>query len=330
MQENLNVITEFDRYLFAEGTHYEIYKKLGAHPMTIDGVDGTYFAVWAPNAAGASVVGNFNGWDAGADEMRRIADSGIYELFIPDIKQGEVYKYCIRTGAGDAVYKTDPYGCFCELRPANASIVYDAGGYKWNDAAWMRMRAATGREERRRKPMAIYECHPGAWKKDSNAQDEDGFYNYRRLADELGEYLTDMQYTHVELMGISEYPYDGSWGYQVTGYYAPTSRYGVPEDFKYFVDHMHKLGISVILDWVPAHFPRDAHGHARFEGTQLYEFAHPRSGEHPDWGTYIFDYGRSEVSNFLIANALYWANEYHIDALRVDAVASMLSRTGML
>ena len=318
-----DVITEFDRYLFAEGTHYEIYKKLGAHLMTQNGVPGTYFAVWAPNADGVSVVGNFNRWDAEADSMSRIADSGIYGLFIPGIKQGEVYKYCIKTKAGDLEYKTDPYGCYCELRPANASIVYDADKYKWSDAVWMRKRSETDRLERRRKPMAIYECHPGAWRKNDNESD-DGFYNYRQLADELGEYLTDMGYTHVELMGISEYPFDGSWGYQVTGYYAPTSRYGTPEDFKYFINHMHKLGISVILDWVPAHFPRDAHGLARFDGTPLYECADPRRGEHPDWGTYIFDYGRHEVSNFLIANALYWANEYHIDALRVDAVASML------
>ena len=237
-----DVITEFDRYLFAEGTHYEIYKKLGAHLMTQNGVPGTYFAVWAPNADGVSVVGNFNGWDAEADSMSRIADSGIYGLFIPGIKQGEVYKYCIKTKAGDLEYKTDPYGCYCELRPANASIVYDADKYKWSDAVWMRKRSETDRLERRRKPMAIYECHPGAWRKNDNESD-DGFYNYRQLADELGEYLTDMGYTHVELMGISEYPFDGSWGYQVTGYYAPTSRYGTPEDFMYFVDYMHKQGI---------------------------------------------------------------------------------------
>lgn len=316
-------ITDYDVYLFAEGKNYDIYEKLGAHPMTINGVKGTYFAVWAPNARRVSVVGDFNMWDGALNPMQIQATSGIYELFIPDVCPGAVYKFQILTRNGDILYKADPYGNYAQVRPDNANIVADLGVYKWKDAAWVTARNKVKRVDRIKKPMSIYECHLGSWKK--AIEDSDfGFYNYRDLAEMLGEYLVDMGYTHIELMGIAEYPFDGSWGYQVTNYYAPTSRYGAPEDFMYFVDHMHSLGISVILDWVPAHFPRDAHGLGRFDGMPLYEHPDPRRGEHPDWGTYIFDYGRTEVANFLTANALFWVEKFHIDALRVDAVASML------
>ena len=316
-------ITDYDVYLFAEGKNYDIYEKLGAHPMTINGVKGTYFAVWAPNARRVSVVGDFNMWDGALNPMQIQATSGIYELFIPDVCPGTVYKFQILTRNGDILYKADPYGNYAQVRPDNANIVADLGVYKWKDAAWVTARNKVKRVDRIKKPMSIYECHLGSWKK--AIEDSDfGFYNYRDLAEMLGEYLVDMGYTHIELMGIAEYPFDGSWGYQVTNYYAPTSRYGAPEDFMYFVDHMHSLGISVILDWVPAHFPRDAHGLGRFDGMPLYEHPDPRRGEHPDWGTYIFDYGRTEVANFLTANALFWVEKFHIDALRVDAVASML------
>ena len=316
-------ITDYDVYLFAEGKNYDIYEKLGAHPMTINGVKGTYFAVWAPHARAVSVVGDFNMWDGALNPMQIQATSGIYELFIPDVCPGTVYKFQILTRNGDILYKADPYGNYAQVRPDNANIVADLGVYKWKDAAWVTARNKVKRVDRIKKPMSIYECHLGSWKK--AIEDSDfGFYNYRDLAEMLGEYLVDMGYTHIELMGIAEYPFDGSWGYQVTNYYAPTSRYGAPEDFMYFVDHMHSLGISVILDWVPAHFPRDAHGLGRFDGMPLYEHPDPRRGEHPDWGTYIFDYGRTEVANFLTANALFWVEKFHIDALRVDAVASML------
>lgn len=316
-------ITDYDVYLFAEGKNYDIYEKLGAHPMTINGVKGTYFAVWAPNARRVSVVGDFNMWDGALNPMQIQATSGIYELFIPDVCPGAVYKFQILTRNGDILYKADPYGNYAQVRPDNANIVADLGVHKWKDAAWVTARNKVKRVDRIKKPMSIYECHLGSWKK--AIEDSDfGFYNYRDLAEMLGEYLVDMGYTHIELMGIAEYPFDGSWGYQVTNYYAPTSRYGAPEDFMYFVDHMHSLGISVILDWVPAHFPRDAHGLGRFDGMPLYEHPDPRRGEHPDWGTYIFDYGRTEVANFLTANALFWVEKFHIDALRVDAVASML------
>ncbi len=316
-------ITDYDVYLFAEGKNYDIYEKLGAHPMTINGVKGTYFAVWAPNARRVSVVGDFNMWDGALNPMQLQASSGIYELFIPDVKPGAVYKFQILTRNGDILYKADPYGNYAQVRPDNANIVADLGVYKWKDAAWVTARNKIKRVDRIKKPMSIYECHLGSWKK--AIEDSDfGFYNYRDLAEMLGEYLVDMGYTHIELMGIAEYPFDGSWGYQVTNYYAPTSRYGAPEDFMYFVDHMHSLGISVILDWVPAHFPRDAHGLGRFDGMPLYEHPDSRRGEHPDWGTYIFDYGRTEVANFLTSNALFWVEKFHIDALRVDAVASML------
>ena len=316
-------ITEFDTYLFAEGKHYDVYEKFGAHPMTIDGVKGTYFAVWAPHARRVSVVGDFNMWDGALNPMQMMQTSGIYELFIPDVAPGAVYKYQILTRDGEILYKADPYGNQCQVRPDNANVVADLTGYKWKDTDWIENRKQQTRETELKKPMAIYECHLGSWKK--KIEDSDfGFYTYRELAKMLCDYVKKMGYTHVELMGIAEYPFDGSWGYQVTNYYAPTSRYGSPEDFMYFVDHMHANSIGVILDWVPAHFPRDAHGLGRFDGMPLYEHPDPRRGEHPDWGTYIFDFGRNEVSNFLTANALFWVEKFHVDALRVDAVASML------
>ena len=316
-------ITEFDTYLFAEGKHYDVYEKFGAHPMTINGVKGTYFAVWAPHARRVSVVGDFNMWDGALNPMQMMQTSGIYELFIPDVAPGAVYKYQILTRDGEILYKADPYGNQCQVRPDNANVVADLTGYKWKDTDWIENRKQQTRETELKKPMAIYECHLGSWKK--KIEDSDfGFYTYRELAKMLCDYVKKMGYTHVELMGIAEYPFDGSWGYQVTNYYAPTSRYGSPEDFMYFVDHMHANGIGVILDWVPAHFPRDAHGLGRFDGMPLYEHPDPRRGEHPDWGTYIFDFGRNEVSNFLTANALFWVEKFHVDALRVDAVASML------
>ena len=316
-------ITDFDTYLFAEGKHYDVYEKFGAHPKTIDGVKGTYFAVWAPHARRVSVVGDFNMWDGALNPMQMMQTSGIYELFIPDVAPGAVYKYQILTRDGEILYKADPYGNQCQVRPDNANVVADLTGYKWKDTGWIDNRKKQTREIELKKPMAIYECHLGSWKK--KIEDSDfGFYTYREMAKMLCDYVKKMGYTHVELMGIAEYPFDGSWGYQVTNYYAPTSRYGLPEDFMYFVDHMHENGIGVILDWVPAHFPRDAHGLGRFDGMPLYEHPDPRRGEHPDWGTYIFDFGRNEVSNFLTANALFWVEKFHVDALRVDAVASML------
>ncbi|MBE5947362.1 MAG: 1,4-alpha-glucan branching protein GlgB [Lachnospiraceae bacterium] len=318
-----SLITDYDVYLFAEGKNYDIYEKLGAHPMTIDGVKGTYFAVWAPNARRVSVVGDFNMWDGALNPMQIHPASGIYELFIPDVMPGAVYKFQILTRDGEILYKADPYGNQAQMRPDNANVVADLSKYKWTDAKWVEERDKTGRVDRMKKPMSIYEVHLGSWKKEHEDSDF-GFYNYRDMAKMLGDYVVDMGYTHIEVMGIAEYPFDGSWGYQVTNYYAPTSRYGSPTDFMYFVDYMHSLGIGVILDWVPAHFPRDAHGLGRFDGMPLYEHSDPRRGEHPDWGTYIFDYGRKEVSNFLTSNALFWVEKFHVDALRVDAVASML------
>ena len=314
-------ITEGDRYLFGMGTHYEIYEKLGAHKaVNDDGVQGIYFAVWAPNAKAVYVIGDFNNWNGDGFEMKVLGNSGIYELFTDKAGIGNKYKFMIETKDGRKLYKADPYANYAELRPGTASIITDLSGFQWSDAKWCQKRAA---QEPWKEPVAIYEVHPGSWKK-KNDGTEDGFYNYRELAHELADYVKDMGYTHVELMGIAEHPFDGSWGYQVTGYYAPTSRYGTPEDFMYFVNYMHRKGIGVILDWVPAHFPRDAHGLAEFDGTPTYEYADPRKGEHPDWGTKVFDYGKHEVSNFLIANALFWVEKYHVDGLRVDAVASML------
>ncbi|MBQ3786209.1 MAG: 1,4-alpha-glucan branching protein GlgB [Lachnospiraceae bacterium] len=313
-------ISEMDQYYFGEGIHYEIYKKLGAHLSTQDGKDGVYFAVWAPHAQYVSVVGDFNEWQTDAHPMERLEPLGIWQIFVPEVKKGALYKYFVIGSKGQGIYKSDPYGNEAELRPGTASKVTDITGYKWGDKKWMSDRM---KKDVQKSPMAIYECHIGSWMRHPVPEAE-GFYNYRLFADRLIEYLKEMNYTHVELMGIAEYPYDGSWGYQVTGYYAPTSRYGTPEDFMYLVDSLHKAKIGVILDWVPAHFPRDVHGLADFDGEPLYEYADPRKGEHPDWGTKIFDYEKSEVKNFLIANALFWLTEFHVDGLRVDAVASML------
>ena len=317
------MITEADAYLFAQGTHYEIYEKMGAHEVEIDGQKGVYFAVWAPNAKYVNVIGFFNNWDIFQDNMDRISEGGIFALFIPGAKIGDMYKYVITTSDDRKLYKADPYGNYAQLRPDNASIVTDLSGFKWTDSVWQTEKQT---KDILKQPMAIYECHIGSWMKHpvSDPEKETGFYNYREFADRFVEYCKDMKYTHVELMGISEHPFDGSWGYQVTGYYAPTSRYGTPEDFMYLVNTLHKHHIGVILDWVPAHFPKDEFGLANFDGTCLYEHPDARRGEHPDWGTKIFNYGKHEVSNFLIANAMFWVNKFHIDGLRVDAVASML------
>lgn len=316
-------ISSMDCYLFGEGRHYEIYEKLGAHPMTIDGVEGTHFAVWAPHARRVSVVGDFNLWDARVHQMNIIESSGIYELFIPGVQPGAIYKYQILTRENEILHKADPYATSSQMRPETASMVADIRNFEWSDASWMKKRRSKGRLDCRKEPISIYEVHLGSWKKCDDDVNE-GFYNYREMAEKLGDYVCDMGYTHIEIMGIAEHPFDGSWGYQVTGYYAPTSRYGSPDDFMYFVDYMHSRGISVILDWVPAHFPKDAHGLARFDGLPLYEHPDTRRGEHPHWGTLIFNYGQKEVENFLVANALYWIEKFHIDGLRVDAVASML------
>ena len=318
--EGLGVIGELDRYLFGEGRHYQLYHKLGAHPYTYRGQDGYYFAVWAPHAAAVSLVGDFNAWNPDAAPMKPVADSGIYELFVPGLGVGQLYKFAITTHTGTILFKADPYAFSAEYRPGTASVTADIRGFKWNDSKWMESRAGT---DPVKAPISIYEVHLGSWKK-KNRPEKDGYYTYMEAAHELADYVLEMGYTHVELMGIAEHPYDGSWGYQVTGYFAPTSRYGTPAEFMYFVNYLHKKGIGVILDWVPAHFPKDAHGLADFDGQALYEYADPRKGEHPDWGTKVFDYAKNEVSNFLIANALYWLDEYHIDGLRVDAVASML------
>ena len=311
------VIDPIDISLFNEGKHYSIYEKMGAHPMTVDGVEGVLFAVWAPNADRVSVVGNFNNWDGRRHPMRKLDYSGIYELFIPGKLVGEIYKYEIKAKSGQVFMKSDPYAFSSEVRPANASRIVDIS-YKWKDAAWMEKREKKNTDEQ---PMAIYEMHLGSWKRPTDGRE---FYNYRDIASLLADYLLMMNYNYVELMPIMEHPYDPSWGYQVTGYYAPTSRYGSPADFMYFVDYLHSKGIGVILDWVPAHFPKDEHGLGRFDGTALYEHEDPKRGEHPHWGTYIYKYGRNEVRNFLVANALYWAEKYHIDGIRIDAVASML------
>ncbi len=314
-------VGDLDQYLFGQGTHYDIFQKLGAHLMTVDGRNGVYFAVWAPHALEVHVIGDFNGWNEESHAMERLEPLGIWELFVPGVRQGALYKYLIETQDHRRLYKADPYASSAEMRPGTASRVADISGFKWTDGTWMEQRRAKTMTE---EPMAIYEVHPGSWKKHPHGPDEDGFYNYRELAHSLADYVHEMGYTHVELMGIAEHPFDGSWGYQVTGYYAPTSRYGSPQDFMYLVNYLHKKKIGVILDWVPAHFPRDAHGLADFDGQPLYEYPDPRKGEHPDWGTKIFNYEMNEVKNFLIANALYWVEQFHVDGLRVDAVASML------
>ncbi len=314
-------VTEMDQYLFGQGTHYDIFQKLGAHPTKYQGRKGVYFAVWAPHAFRVHVIGEFNGWDARSSEMKRLDPLGIYELFIPGVEEGCLYKYLIETADHRLLYKADPFASAAELRPGTASRVADISGFKWSDGTWLEKRRT---REPKEEPMAIYEVHPGSWKKHPHGPGEDGYYNYRELAPALTEYVKEMGYTHVELMGIAEHPFDGSWGYQVTGYYAPTSRHGSPQDFMYLINYLHRNKIGVILDWVPAHFPRDAHGLAEFDGQPLFEYPDPRKGEHPDWGTKIFNYEMNEVKNFLIANALFWVEQYHVDGLRVDAVASML------
>lgn len=312
------MLTDYDLYLFSQGKHLNSYERLGAHLREVDGVHGVNFAVWAPNAHRISVIGDFNGWDARVHPMRLRGESGVWELFIPGVDEGAVYRYDLRSRFNDYyVQKSDPYGFCAEQRPSNASVVADLNKHQWSDTAWMQARAETKALDR---PMSIYEVHLGSWRR----KDGNQWLTYRELAHMLVDYVRDIGYTHVELMPIAEHPLDLSWGYQTTGYYAPTSRYGSPEDFMYFVDYCHQNGIGVILDWVPAHFPKDGFALSYFDGTHLYEHADPRSGEHPDWGTYIFNYGRNEVRNFLLSNALFWLKRYHIDGLRVDAVASML------
>ena len=321
-------IKEEELKKFEAGIYYDAYEKLGSHVMEIGGVQGVYFAVWAPCAMRVSVVGDFNLWDGRRHQMRKLGDSGVFELFIPGLEAGTVYKYEVKAKNGDAMLKADPYGTYTELRPNNASIVWDVSAYQWNDQEWMKNRK---KDHGKDKPMSVYEVHLGSWIRKPFETDEEGkpivgseFYNYREIAVKLAEYVKDMGYTHVELLPVMEHPLDASWGYQVTGYYAPTSRYGTPDDFQYFMDYMHGQGIGVILDWVPAHFPRDLVGLACFDGTHVYEHADPRQGSHPHWGTLIYNYGRPQVSNFLIANCLYWAEKFHADGIRMDAVASML------
>ncbi len=317
--------TDMDCYLFGQGTHYDIYRKMGAHLTKHGKTEGVCFNVWAPHAAEVFVIGDFNNWDETACRMKRVDPEtmGVYELFVPGVKEGALYKFLIHTTDGRKLYKADPFANYAELRPGTASRVADIAHFKWTDSLWMKNRAATSGDIYAQ-PMAIYEVHPGSWMRHPGREEEDSYYSYRELAKSLVSYVKEMGYTHIELMGISEYPFDGSWGYQVTGYYAPTSRYGKPEDFAYLVNECHKNKIGVILDWVPAHFPKDAHGLAEFDGTPLYEYADSRKGEHPDWGTKIFDYSKTEVKNFLIGSALMWVENYHVDGLRVDAVASML------
>lgn len=316
--------SELDMYLFGQATHYDIYKKMGAHPQTRRNKDGICFAVYAPHAAKVFVIGEFNNWNETSHEMERLepTEVGIYELFVPGLGTGSLYKYLIETPDGKKLYKADPYANFAEVRPGTASRIVDIEHFNWTDDEWMKKRAALKSMDNQ--PMSIYEVHPGSWMRHPGRKEDEGFYTYREFAKALCSYVKKMGYTHVELMGISEYPFDGSWGYQVTGYYAPTSRYGTPEDFVWMINHFHKNNIGVILDWVPAHFPRDAHGLADFDGQALYEYPDPKMGEHPDWGTKIFNYSNNQVKNFLIGSALMWIEHYHVDGLRVDAVASML------
>jgi 1,4-alpha-glucan branching enzyme len=314
------VLTDYDLHLLGEGTHYKNYERLGAHLRTHEGFRGVHFAVWAPNAQRVSVVGNFNHWDGRRHPMRNRGPVGIWEIFIPDLTQGEVYKFEIKSRHhGYLVEKADPYGFYAELRPRTASIVWDVMKFEWHDDEWMAGRTATQALDA---PIAVYEVHLGSWRRDP--AEGNRFLTYRELADDLVTYLDGLGFTHVELLPVNEHPFDGSWGYQPVGYFAPTSRFGTPDDFAYFVDTLHQHGYGVILDWVPAHFPRDVHGLGYFDGTHLYEHEDPRLGEHRDWGTKIFNYGRAEVQNFLLGNALFWLERYHIDGLRVDAVASML------
>ena len=314
------VLSDFDLHLFAEGTHHRVYEKLGAHRITVGTTVGVHFAVWAPNADRVSVVGDFNGWDGRVNPMRLLAPAGVWEIFIPELPDGENYKFEIRSKTGEILKKADPFGFFFEVPPQSASVVRDISRYQWNDDAWMTARREQG--EWLGRPMAIYEAHLGSWAR--VVEEGNRFLTYTELAHRLVPYVKELGFTHIELLPVMEHPFSGSWGYQVLGFYAPTSRYGTPEEFKGFVDACHQAGLGVILDWVPGHFPKDQHGLAWFDGTALYEHADPRQGEHQDWGTLIFNYGRNEVRNFLLSNALFWLNEYHVDGLRVDAVASML------
>ena len=314
-----STIGDIDEYLFAQGNHREIYKKLGAHPMEIDGVKGVGFAVWAPNAKRVSVVGSFNNWDGRINVMRKHISCGIWDIFMPDLVEGEYYKVEIKTQDDHILSKADPMGTYAEIRPKTASVVFDINHYQWQDAEWMRYRENSNTYD---KPMSIYEVHLGSWRR--KGPDGSEFLTYREFADRLVPYVRNMGFTHVEFLPLCEHPLDASWGYQITGLFAPTSRFGNPDDFRYMIDKFHQAGISVIMDWVPAHFPKDGHGLAEFDGTCLYEHADPRKGEHKDWGTKIYNYGRTEVCNLLCASALYWLKEFHIDGLRVDAVASML------
>lgn len=312
-------ITDFDLYLFGEGTHFRTYEKMGAHPMTVDGVEGVHFAVWAPNAVRVSIIGWFNNWDGRVHPMQQRGSSGLWELFMPHLKSGDLYKFEVKGHNDYLAQKADPYAFACELRPRTASMVWDHSRYQWSDDAWIKQRK---HEEWLKKPISVYEVHFGSWRR--KPEDGNRMLSYRELADTLIPYVQKMGYTHIEALPLSEHPFDGSWGYQTIGYFAPTSRFGSPDDFKYFVDRCHQAGIGVIVDWVPAHFPKDGHGLAYFDGTHLYEHADPRMGEHRDWGTLIFNYGRNEVKAFLLSNALFWMEMFHIDGLRVDAVASML------
>ncbi len=316
------VISEYDIFLYSQGNHHRIFEKLGAHIMTVNNITGTLFSVWAPCAKRVSVIGGFNQWDGRRHQMRQLGASGIWELFIPLVTTGDLYKFEIKTQAGQIMAKADPYAYYAEKRPAKASVVHDIENYEWNDAGWLLDRETSDVFS---SPVSIYELHLGTWSTLSDP-DENGdlFLNYRTIADRLIPYIKYMGYTHIELLPVTEHPFDGSWGYQVTGYYAVTSRYGTPQDFMYLVDQCHQNSIGVILDWVPAHFPKDAHGLARFDGTAVYEHADPKQGEHPEWGTLVFNHGRNEVRNFLISNAVFWFEKYHIDGLRVDAVASMI------
>jgi 1,4-alpha-glucan branching enzyme len=308
---------DFDLHLFGEGRHWHAYRFLGAHPRTVDGIAGYLFAVWAPTAARVSVVGDFNGWDGRVHPMRSREGSGVWELFVPGLKPGALYKYEIRDQAGNPLVKIDPYANAYQERPEDAGILQPSASFRWGDGDWLERRAATDWQQA---PLSVYEVHLGSWQR----TEDGGFVGYRELARRLADYCLEMGFSHIELMPVTEHPLDASWGYQTTGYFAPTARFGSPDDFRWFVDHLHRQGIGVLLDWVPAHFPRDTTALARYDGTALYEHADPRQGEHKDWGTLIFNYGRHEVKNFLLSSALFWLSEYHIDGLRVDAVASML------
>ncbi|MEK7851626.1 MAG: 1,4-alpha-glucan branching enzyme, partial [Deltaproteobacteria bacterium] len=313
------ILTDFDLHLIGEGTHYKKYEKLGAHLKEVSGVKGVHFAVWAPNVNGVSIIGDFNRWDVNSHKMRMLGNSGIWEIFIPGLSEGEIYKFALQTKSGETIEKADPYAFYSEIRPKSASIVYDIEGYTWSDDKWMEERV---RRNALDAPISIYEVHLGSWMR--VPEEGNRCLTYKELAHKLVEYVKDMGYTHLQLMPVTEHPLDASWGYQTIGYFAPTSRFGTPKEFMYFMDYMHQNSIGVLLDWVPAHFPKDGHGLARFDGTCLYEHEDPRKGEHQDWGTLIFNYGRNEVRNFLLSNALFWLDKYHIDGLRVDAVASMI------